>query len=246
KNELILEKIELSGLSFLVFARRRAKMSVPASTTTTGAKICSRLYLIRHCRHCSRTFPIRYSSDSKPSRGFGRQPENNKARKVTTSEQDGVSEKRKRFTDQSGTINRAPGLGSQTQGDPSKIAMDIQFEERLQAVKRSALEQKKNDESEEYGAINYDSPVELDHSTIGLGTKIGIGVAIVVFGLVFALGDFLPTGSESPTEEASVIGNKLSEEKKQNLQSRLQKYEAMLTASPEDQTALEVSYDAPC
>lgn len=37
---------------------------------------------------------------------------------------------------------------------------------------RSALEQKKSDESEKYGAIDYDAPVESDPNTIGLGTKV--------------------------------------------------------------------------
>ncbi|GFZ11621.1 tetratricopeptide repeat (TPR)-like superfamily protein [Actinidia rufa] len=91
-------------------------------------------------------------------------------------------------------FERAPGLSFGTDGKSSNIAMDLQFEKRLEAVKRSALEQKKSDESEKYGAIDYDAPVESDPSTIGLGTKIGIGAAIVVFGVVFALGDFLPTG----------------------------------------------------
>ncbi|XP_057474047.1 uncharacterized protein LOC130762429 [Actinidia eriantha] len=166
---------------------------------------------------------------------------NSKANQKTTSseQQDIVLEKRKSSTKQSGAINRAPGLSFGTDGKSSNIAMDLQFEERLKAVKRSALEQKKSGESEKYGAIDYDAPVESDPSTIGLGTKIGIGAAIVVFGLVFALGDFLPTGSERPTKEVAVINSKLSEEEKKNLQTRLQQYEATLAASPEDANALE-------
>ncbi|GMP35239.1 hypothetical protein CsSME_00007764 [Camellia sinensis var. sinensis] len=83
----------------------------------------------------------------------------------------------------------------------------------------SALEQKKIDESKEYRAIDYDAPVESDPSTTGLSTKIGIGGAIVVFGLVFALGDFLPTGSDSPIEEATIVNSKRSEEERTNLQT---------------------------
>ncbi|THG20079.1 hypothetical protein TEA_000632 [Camellia sinensis var. sinensis] len=144
---------------------------------------------------------------------------------------------RKSSTKLPGTTNRAPGLSFRTDGKSSNIAMDLQFEERVEAnlvrgsqkvlysdqwsqpsrkkqlivLKtfeihralgglcshhsiRSALEQKKIDESKEYRAIDYDAPVESDPSTTGLSTKIGIGGAIVVFGLVFALGDFLPTG----------------------------------------------------
>ncbi|PSR96995.1 Protein SLOW GREEN 1 like [Actinidia chinensis var. chinensis] len=208
-------------------------MSITTSITTATAT--------------SRLFPIRCSSDSKPRRGFGPQPttnnKNSKANQKTTSseQQDIVLEKRKSSTKQSGAINRAPGLSFGTDGKSSN--MDLQFEERLEAVKRSALEQKKSDESEKYGAIDYDAPVESDPNTIGLGTKIGIGAAIVVFGVVFALGDFLPTGSEGPTKEAAVINNKLSEEEKKTLQTRLQQYEATLAASPEDANALEFVFN---
>ncbi|KAL7221954.1 hypothetical protein ACSBR1_023816 [Camellia fascicularis] len=165
------------------------------------------------------------------------------ANKETTSrgEQDLVLEKRKSSTKLPGTTNRAPGLSFRTDGKSSNIAMDLQFEERVEAVKRSALEQKKIDESKEYRAIDYDAPVESDPSTIGLSTKIGIGGAIVVFGLVFALGDFLPTGSDSPIEEATIVNSKRSEEERTNLQTRLQQYEAMLAASPEDPAALEAT-----
>lgn len=37
---------------------------------------------------------------------------------------------------------------------------------------RSALEQKKTDEVKEFGAIDYDAPVESEKRTIGLGTKV--------------------------------------------------------------------------
>lgn len=37
---------------------------------------------------------------------------------------------------------------------------------------RLALEQKKADEKKEYGAIDYDAPVESERSTVGLGTKV--------------------------------------------------------------------------
>lgn len=90
-----------------------------------------------------------------------------------------------------------------------------------------------------FGAIDYDAPVETDDKTIGLGTKIGVGLAVVIFGLVFALGDFLPSGSDSPSEEAVVANKKLSEEEKSTLQKRLQEFEATLTASPRDTTVLE-------
>ncbi|GMP35229.1 hypothetical protein CsSME_00007764 [Camellia sinensis var. sinensis] len=226
-------------------------MSITTTITVTGSN--SRLYYYNHIKwenrqqqqqHCFRV--IHSSSDSKPGRGFGRQSTNNKdykANKETTSrgEQDLVLEKRKSSTKLPGTTNRAPGLSFRTDGKSSNIAMDLQFEERVEAVKRSALEQKKIDESKEYRAIDYDAPVESDPSTTGLSTKIGIGGAIVVFGLVFALGDFLPTGSDSPIEEATIVNSKRSEEERTNLQTRLQQYESMLAASPEDPAALEAT-----
>ncbi|KAL2321432.1 hypothetical protein Fmac_025811 [Flemingia macrophylla] len=107
------------------------------------------------------------------------------------------------------------------------------------AVKRSALEQKKAVEEKQFGAIDYDAPISSDDKTIGFGTKIGIGAAVVVFGLVFAFGDFLPSGSVSPTEESAVVNKKLSEEGKATLQSRLKEFEATLSNSPKDPTALE-------
>ncbi|XP_058199173.1 uncharacterized protein LOC131314503 [Rhododendron vialii] len=217
-------------------------MSIGTPITAT-----SRLYpIIWHRQHCYSLFTICCSSsDSNRRRGFGRQPnaknKDKKAHKVTTSraEQDAVLEARKTSTRQPGSINRAPGLSFQSDGKSSNIAMDLEFEERLKAVKRSALEQKRIDESKEYESIDYDALVESDRSTVGLGTKIGIGGAIAVFGLVFALGDFVPTGSEIPTEEAAIVNSKLSEDAKQNLQARLGEYEAMLSASPQDSNSLE-------
>ncbi|KAF5741597.1 hypothetical protein HS088_TW10G00601 [Tripterygium wilfordii] len=106
---------------------------------------------------------------------------------------------------------------------------------------RSALEQKKEEEKRTFGAIDYDAPVESEKKTISLGAKIEVGVAVVVFGLVFALGDFLPSGSDSPTEETAEVNKKLSKEEKDTLQIRLTQYEQMLTASPKDATALGIS-----
>ncbi|KAA8541521.1 hypothetical protein F0562_022673 [Nyssa sinensis] len=208
----------------------------PLYACNVNHKLPPRLFMFRI--HCS-------DSNSKPRRGFGRPlPDKNdkKANKVTTSSGDKgvVLRQRKSTTKQSGNIPRqAPGLGSCTDGNLNDVTLDLEFEERLEAVKRLALEQKKAGENKEYGAIDYDAPIESERSTIGFGTKIGVGVAVVVFGLVFALGDFLPSGSVSPTEEATVVNNKLSEDEKAKLQTRLQQYEATLTISPDDPAALE-------
>ncbi|KAK2653082.1 hypothetical protein Ddye_012938 [Dipteronia dyeriana] len=84
----------------------------------------------------------------------------------------------------------------------------------------------------------------IDHVLLIPCFDIGVGVAALVFGLVFALGEFLPSGS--PTEETEVVSNKLSEEEKMPtlfrfnfLQSRLKQYETILSTSPKDPTALE-------
>ncbi|CAK8574562.1 unnamed protein product [Lathyrus sativus] len=133
--------------------------------------------------------------------------------------------------------SQAPRLTSKLDGKSTNISSDIDFEERLKAVRRSALEKKKAEEKEEFGAIDYEAPISSDNKTIGFGTKVGIGVAVAVFGLVFALGDFLPSGS--PNEDTAVVNDKLSEKDKAALQSRLKEFEATLSNSPRDPTALE-------
>ncbi|XP_043687662.1 uncharacterized protein LOC122638871 isoform X2 [Telopea speciosissima] len=180
---------------------------------------------------------------SRERRGFGPQPtEKDKINKVKAPREEmGIaSQPRKSTSKQSGTIpSQAPGLSSQSDGRSSNIVLDRQFEERLEAVRRSAIKQKKAEEIKQYGTIDYDAPVESGQSTIGFGTKVGVGVAVVVFGLVFALGDFLPSGSVNPTEETAVVEKKLTEEEKTTLKTRLQEYEAMLGNSPKDPIALE-------
>ncbi|KAL0354362.1 UNVERIFIED_CONTAM: hypothetical protein Sradi_3883100 [Sesamum radiatum] len=134
--------------------------------------------------------------------------------------------------------NQAPGLSSPTGGRMNYTSSDdLEFEQRLQAVRKLALEQKKAEEQKEYGAIDYDAPTETNSNTIGLGTKIGVGVAVVAFGLVFAFGDFLPSGSVSPTQEDATVA--IPEEVRAVLEKRLKQFEETLRMSPEDSTALE-------
>ncbi|KAL0341735.1 UNVERIFIED_CONTAM: hypothetical protein Scaly_1836100 [Sesamum calycinum] len=135
---------------------------------------------------------------------------------------------------------KAPGLSSPTGGRMNyTFSDDLEFEQRLQAVRKLALEQKKAEEQKEYGAIDYDAPSETNSSAIGLGTKIGVGVAVVAFGLVFAFGDFLPSGSVSPTKEDATVAKKIPEEVRASLEKRLKQFEETLRISPEDSTALE-------
>ncbi|XP_016683760.1 uncharacterized protein [Gossypium hirsutum] len=176
-------------------------------------------------------------SDSNRKRGFGPRKSNQKA---TSKEEKGFNlQQRKLASKQSGpSPAAAPGLSVQFDGKSNSRSLDIDFEERLKAIRRAALEQKKVEEQKEFGPIDYDAPVESEKKTIGLGTNIGVGIAVAVFGLVFSLGDFLP-GSVNPPEEAAVIDKKLSREQKAILETRLAQFEATLSTSPEDETALE-------
>ncbi|KAF5191914.1 Ethylene-responsive transcription factor-like protein [Thalictrum thalictroides] len=133
----------------------------------------------------------------------------------------------------------APGLISRSDGNSNNIVFDRQFEERLQAIRRSAIDQKKIEESNQYGTIDYDAPIVSERNAIGLGTQIGAGIAVVVLGLVFAFGDFLP--STSSNDGATVVENKPTEGEKLILKSRLEQYEKKLSLSPEDPAALEAA-----
>ncbi|KAF6144290.1 hypothetical protein GIB67_024517 [Kingdonia uniflora] len=207
---------------------------------------------------------------SKGSSGFGSKPpkETNRAR----SAKEELKTKTRKPTSSPADLNpnRAPGLSGRQDGKSSNVVSDLQFEERLEAIRRSALKQKKTEESKPSETIDYDLPVESEKNTVGIGTKVrhldrekkfnvfrdvkpqtshyllspivlevGVGVAVVVFGLVFALGDFLPSESASPTDETTMIGNKLTTEEKSTLQARLQEYEVKLSTSQQDADALE-------
>ncbi|XP_049393619.1 uncharacterized protein LOC125858003 isoform X3 [Solanum stenotomum] len=185
------------------------------------------------------------STDSNSRRGLGPSDGNtNKGKNSVTARRQAkgtVRPQRNSSTPQSDDLlNKAPRLNSTNDVRKSKsVGSDLKFEERLQAVKRSALQQKKTEEEKAYGAIDYDAPVESRSTTIGLGTKIGVGAAVIVFGLLFALGDFLPSGSVSPTEEIASKGKRIAEDERANLLKTLQQFEATLASSPEDPISLE-------
>ncbi|PNX98807.1 tetratricopeptide repeat-containing protein [Trifolium pratense] len=179
-------------------------------------------------------FRVNCSSDdnnSDPNRGGGGfRGDNNKANKAAANKGGGGG----------GSLSQQQQQQNQRRRRSSKstsVAPDIDFEERLKAVRRSALEQKKADQKKQFGPIDYDAPISSDNKTISFGTKVGIGVAVALFGLVFALGDFLPSGS--PNEDSAVVNDKLSEKDKATLQNRLKEFEATLSNSPRDPTALE-------
>ncbi|KAL8235227.1 hypothetical protein R6Q59_021327 [Mikania micrantha] len=217
----------------------------------------NRYHRIGGCVRRSPSFTVICStSDSNSGRGFGPQQRQEPASSPetptpavnkTSNERDGkdggksaASRRRKSVPQQPGSIpNEAPATSYGLEGTSKSFTSDLEFEERLQAVKRSALNQKKAEEKNMYGTIDYDAPVASEPNKIGLGTKVGVGVAVVVFGLVFALGDFIPSGSVNPNKDAIIEKNTLSPEEKETLQTRLQQYEATLSISPEDLVARE-------
>ncbi|GAB4849926.1 hypothetical protein Ancab_039890 [Ancistrocladus abbreviatus] len=178
-------------------------------------------------------------ADSEPRRGFGRPQNDNVKKRTASSEHKGVRKPERKSTNAQfgSTPGQAPGLPFDKVSE--NISSNLQFEERLGAVRRSALEKKKIESEKEFWAIDYDAPVEPNKTTIGLGTKIGVGVAVMALGLVFALGDFLPSGSMSSSEDDKAVVSKLSNEEKAILENRLQQYEATLSSSPKDLVALE-------
>ncbi|KAH7664207.1 TPR-like protein [Dioscorea alata] len=212
-----------------------------------------RLKSMAHLPSCQYSFLIK-RSDSKRSRpfnivslaskgkGFGREPakkEKNKNVNLTKETDTAASEVRKLAPEEDKTRTReAPDLMSGIERKFSDVS-DQRFNEKLAAVRRSALEQKKREENKIYQAIDYDAPIESEQGTIGIGTKVGVGIAVVVFGLVFALGDFIPSGSVGPTLQSSIVDKKLTDEEKAALQTRLRQYEATLGTTPSDPTALE-------
>ncbi|KAM0003702.1 putative tetratricopeptide-like helical domain superfamily [Helianthus debilis subsp. tardiflorus] len=176
------------------------------------------------------------SSDSNSGRGFGPA----EASIAKDGGKSAASRRRKLVPQQPGSIpNQAPATNYGMDGTSKSFTSDLEFEEKLQAVKRSALNQKKAEEKNMYGTIDYDAPVASEPNKIGFGTQIGVGVAVVVFGLVFALGDFSPSGSVNSNKDAVIEKNTLSPEEKETLQTQLQQYEATLSTSPDDLVARE-------
>ncbi|KMS97116.1 hypothetical protein BVRB_7g177820 [Beta vulgaris subsp. vulgaris] len=197
----------------------------------------SHTFLIKRFNYSS--FQVRCSDTP---RGFGSQDDTN-TKKWSSKQQKGkdiIPQESKSASKKSSSMpNQAPGVSSRPDKKYKQTSADLLFEEKLLAVKRSALEKKKPETKLEFRAIDYDAPIEPKQNTIGLGTKIGVGIAVVVFGLVFALGDFLPSGSITSTEDSGAVSKKLSKEETAVLQARLQQYEATLSSSPKDPVALE-------
>ncbi|KAJ8535752.1 hypothetical protein K7X08_034153 [Anisodus acutangulus] len=137
----------------------------------------------------------------------------------------------------------APCLSSTNDVRKAKsVGSDLQFEERLQAVKRSALQQKKAEEEKAYGAIDYDAPVESTSTTIGLGTRLKLEQLLLYLDSSHHLRPgflFYSIQSVSPTEEIARTDKRIAEDERANLLKTLQQFEATLASSPEDPTSLE-------
>ncbi|XP_027168297.1 uncharacterized protein LOC113768224 isoform X4 [Coffea eugenioides] len=207
-----------------------------------------------HCSdsgNSSSSSPSSSSTPNPPARGFGPKPSpplstTSKDKKPTRMRMDdsksSVPPIRKSSSNRSNNIpNQAPLLSSQSDGRSGNIPMDFQFEERLEAVKsfRSALQQKQAEEEEQYGAIDYETPTVPTSNAVGLGTKIGAAVTALIFGLVFAFGDFLPSEKITPTEEATTVVEKFSAKERESLKKRLQQFEQTLSISQDNPIALE-------
>lgn len=175
-------------------------------------------------------------------RGFGGEPLKKEKSNTTNVPQESVRMASEPSNFVSGVpkqrTKKAPLLEVDVDRKSRSDVMDRQFLEKVEAVRRSVREQKKS-EKKVYQAIDYDAPVESEQTSTGLGMKVGVGIAVVVFGLVFALGDFLPSGSVGPNDDTSIIERKLTEKEKATLEGTLRQYEATLSNSPEDRTALE-------
>ncbi|KAI5063798.1 hypothetical protein GOP47_0020468 [Adiantum capillus-veneris] len=140
----------------------------------------------------------------------------------------------------------APRLTTITNFQPEKGSVGDSFEERLEAIKRSAEEKKKLEDQRMYGRIDYDAPDTAKESkTVSLPVRVGIGIAVAVFGLIFAFGDILPS-VETNVQNTGVSSTKEKDLKDSaQLKEQLQQFLAVLKNDPEDLNALEgaaVSY----
>nr|XP_027122568.1 uncharacterized protein LOC113739541 isoform X4 [Coffea arabica] len=162
----------------------------------------------------------------------------------------------------------APLLSSQSDGRSGNIPMDFQFEERLEAVKRCwpirfLLTFVKNPcvncttliHVMEKRSMFAHICVSCQHSSknrqkkrnnmeqlitrLQLCPQIGAAVTALIFGLVFAFGDFLPSEKITPTEEATTVVEKFSAKERESLKKRLQQFEQTLSISQDNPIALE-------
>ncbi|XP_042447749.1 uncharacterized protein LOC122032514 isoform X3 [Zingiber officinale] len=215
---------------------------VPSSLACGRSSRCSLLIRTtdwyKHTRGASMDHSVLCSASKK--RGFGQYV--TKKEKNPKESNQSTSEARNFVSQEPNTRNQqAPQLASGSSRNLNNASFDQIFLEKVEVVRRSAMEQKKAEEDKISQAIDYDGPVVSEENTIGFGTKVGVGVAVTVFGLVFAFGDFLPYGSVSLNEDAATVQKKLAEEEKSILKTKLEEYKETLSNSPEDLSALKAS-----
>ncbi|XP_078432426.1 tetratricopeptide repeat (TPR)-like superfamily protein isoform X2 [Wolffia australiana] len=175
------------------------------------------------------------------SRGFGAEPDNKNNRNARTKEGRSASTDPRLTPVQPASVDSfagAPGVGGIAPGKPKNVLSDRQFIERLEVVKRSAQEKKKAEQEKFTGEIDYDAPTVSDAKSISIFTKVGVGIAVVLFGLIFAFGDFGPSVSVKE-EQSAVDESKLSEEERKIRQIKLEEYQEILSRSSDDLAALE-------
>lgn len=200
-----------------------------------------------------RDYSIRAAERSKS--GFGRQPvkKNKKVdRPQPKKEEDRLAraqqilEKKQQSNETAmpTVAEQAPALDVEETEEKKKVTAEDDFEERLAQIRREAKEQKASEEYKKFLPIDYDAPLpsppEDAKWTDSISARIGIGVAAVVFALIFTLGDFLP--SDSPSKDSSkqqVEQPQLPPEEAAKLKAQAEKFDETLKTSPEDRDALE-------
>eukprot|EP00250_Pteridium_aquilinum_P012289 c20629_g1_i1 orf=280-1575(-) len=134
----------------------------------------------------------------------------------------------------------APTLTTVSNTQQEKREAGGTFEERLEAIKRSAEEKRRLEQEKMYGPIDYEAPNKMqDSKAVSFPVKVGIGIGVVVFGLIFAFGDLLPSG-EMNVQKANIAQIKEKDAKDSSkLKEQLQSFVAILKVHPEDLDALE-------
>ncbi|BBN00875.1 hypothetical protein MPTK1_2g02840 [Marchantia polymorpha subsp. ruderalis] len=124
---------------------------------------------------------------------------------------------------------------------PTNVLDEGDFERKLANIKRLAEEQKKVDEAKKFGAIDYDAPVPASPTALAdnVFAKFGIGLAVIVFGLLFALGDNLPSISPKAEKAGLVEKMQLKPDERVKLEAQVKNLEEALQKNPEDRFSLE-------
>ncbi|KAL2641248.1 hypothetical protein R1flu_008835 [Riccia fluitans] len=136
--------------------------------------------------------------------------------------------------------NEAPSLEF-SEDKLSRSFNDADFDQRLAEVRRLAEEQKKREEAKKYERIDYDAPIPASQKGLAENTlaKFGIGLAVIVFGLLFALGDNVPSFSPKAEKSGLVERIQLKPDEVTTLQTQVKSLLETLKSNPDDRIALE-------